>query len=418
MCYRQSDGGKIADWLYDALEGKSLPMAARPTPPPVLSLYYDRTAPAVGDWRQIHLPSLMTAKAMLVICTHQACENSGDGDWVHYEIKWWMKNRKSPPILIDAGKGDGKWIPAEIHKRWPQAQRVNFNLERYTHSDAETKTHLQQHVVTQITHGITLGASRIVFEELERYKRYYRTIVVVSVLLALALITGGYFKVLAANRLSAWEAIADSEETDGALALATEQAWFSPERAAMDTWRAWLSSGKDYEDARHRLIKRAEGTDEASMAERSAKACCLLPTKEPCLLTNALGLAQRAVELGTEKHDMNLPWYQLALGLAEYRNGRYAEAGTNLAVAERTGGDFSHLTNTACMFHVMCLIRLHERPEALKLLHQAESQMPAYPRDERKPFWDGKPVPKDLLINWLAYNEATNLLNEPGAIQP
>jgi WD40 repeat protein len=191
ICYRQDDGDRPAAWLFQVLEGKSLPRGSGQTQPSVLSLYFDKTAAAIGDWRTIHAPSLETAKAMLVVCTPGAFAKQGDEDWVHREIDWWLKNRTSPPILIDAGRGDGRWIPDAIKKRWPHAQRVNIDLEKYETSDEETKTRIKQQVVTQITHGVTLGASRVVFEELERIKRSNRNFQLVSAALALALIVAG-----------------------------------------------------------------------------------------------------------------------------------------------------------------------------------------------------------------------------------
>jgi len=157
----------------------------------VLSVYFDKAAAAIGDWRTIHAPSLETAKALVVICTPGAFAKQGDEDWVHREIDWWLKHRTSPPILVDAGRGDGRWIPEAIKKKWPHAQRVNIDLEKYDNSDDETKSRLKQQVVTQITHGVTLGAARVVFEELEKIKRSNRNIRFVSAGLAIALVLAG-----------------------------------------------------------------------------------------------------------------------------------------------------------------------------------------------------------------------------------
>jgi len=176
ICYRQDDGDRLAAWLFEVLDGKSLPRGPERTQSTVLSVYFDKAAAAIGDWRTIHAPSLETAKALVVICTPGAFAKQGDEDWVHREIDWWLKHRTSPPILVDAGRGDGRWIPEAIKKKWPHAQRVNIDLEKYDNSDDETKSRLKQQVVTQITHGVTLGAARVVFEELEKIKRSNRNI--------------------------------------------------------------------------------------------------------------------------------------------------------------------------------------------------------------------------------------------------
>src|SRR5208282_3398207 len=100
------------------------------------------------------------------------------------------------------------------------------------------------------------------------------------------------------------------------------------------TWQAWFGQDADYEATRRRLLEQAEGTDQATTAERAAKVYCLRPSSNAALLTKALDLAQRAVRLG--KSDSLLPWFQLALGLAEYRNNQYAVAEGTLSTAEET----------------------------------------------------------------------------------
>ena len=56
----------------------------------------------------------------------------------------------------------------------------------------------------------------------------------------------------------------------------------------------------------------------------------------PEQLKAALDLASRAVQL--YKREWGYDWRQMALGMAEYRNGRYAEADKTLAAAAETGG--------------------------------------------------------------------------------
>ncbi|MCP4261018.1 MAG: hypothetical protein GY774_26430 [Planctomycetes bacterium] len=57
ICYRQTDGKKIAQWLYHNLNGKSLPDIGHvetEEKASSLDVYFDQTAPAVGDWKAIH----------------------------------------------------------------------------------------------------------------------------------------------------------------------------------------------------------------------------------------------------------------------------------------------------------------------------------------------------------------------------
>jgi tetratricopeptide (TPR) repeat protein len=187
------------------------------------------------------------------------------------------------------------------------------------------------------------------------------------------------------------------------------------------TWQAWFGQDAAYEATRHRLIEQAEGTDEAGTADRDAKAACLRPSLDTVLLTKALNLAQRAVKLGT--NESSLPWYELGLGLAEYRNGQYPDAEGPLTIAEQTAGNNPVFTvgiqhqiqGTARLYRAMSLFRQGKLEEARKLFEQAEAQVSPFPKDESKPFLDGKPATYDDLICWLAYKEAKALIEGPSA---
>ncbi|MCI0541854.1 MAG: protein kinase [Verrucomicrobiales bacterium] len=75
-------------------------------------------------------------------------------------------------------------------------------------------------------------------------------------------------------------------------------------------------------------------TDEARVAERMTKDCLLSPASGVNL--EVLGhLAERAVNLGRNHayFRVDLPWFIMAQGLAEYRQGRYARSLTTLELA-------------------------------------------------------------------------------------
>jgi len=185
------------------------------------------------------------------------------------------------------------------------------------------------------------------------------------------------------------------------------------------TWQAWLGLDAEYEVTRGRLVQQAEGTDVAGTAERAAKLACLRPSTNAALLAKALTLGQQGVELG--KTNSWLPWYQLGLGFAEYRNGQYANAEQALSIAEQTAGenhdasiDVQHqLQGTARLLRAMTLFRRDNPNEARKLFTQAEAQMPPLPKDDSNPLLDGKPASHDVLIWWLAYKEAKALIEVP-----
>lgn len=135
------------------------------------------------------------------------------------------------------------------------------------------------------------------------------------------------------------------------------------------------------------------------------------------MLSNALALAQSAVDLG--KNSSLLPWYRLGLGLAQYRNARYAAAEESLATAEQTvGSDNQDIQGIARYFRAMSLFRQGRSQEAQTLFSQEEARMWPLPNDETKPVAKGELVSHDVLIWWLAHNEAKSTLNERAVAKP
>jgi len=197
------------------------------------------------------------------------------------------------------------------------------------------------------------------------------------------------------------------KDTDASLTLAT--------------WQTWFGHDADYEATRRRLMQQAEGTDQATTADRAAKAYCMRPSTDAALLTKAFNLAQQAVELG--KSDPSLLWFELVLGLAEYRNGQYAAATQTLTLAEQMARDNHDLSvdtqneieGTASLFRAMSLFHEGKSEDARKLFSQAEAQIPPMPKDENKPMVAGRQLNHDMLICWLAYKEAKALIEGPSA---
>ena len=78
-----------------------------------------------------------------------------------------------------------------------------------------------------------------------------------------------------------------------------------------------------YRRNRTALLKRFGETRNAAIAERTARACLLLPAAGD-ELKQATGLADRAVELGKSSPDFR--YYAIAKALAEYRLDRFESA--------------------------------------------------------------------------------------------
>ncbi|MGA2247421.1 MAG: protein kinase [Verrucomicrobiota bacterium] len=182
-------------------------------------------------------------------------------------------------------------------------------------------------------------------------------------------------------------------------------------------WQVWFGKDADYQTTRNRLVNQAQGTDQAGTAERAAKVYCLRPSADRAMLAGVLLLAQSAVRLG--QGSRLLPWYQLGLGMAQYRNGQYAAAQESLVIAERNVGEGNpDIQGTARYFRAMSLFKQGRSQEARTLFSQEGSRMWPLPIDEAKPVTNGSLVSHDVLIWWLAYQEAKSTLDKPANAGP
>jgi tetratricopeptide (TPR) repeat protein len=170
--------------------------------------------------------------------------------------------------------------------------------------------------------------------------------------------------------------------------------------------QVWFGKDADHAATSRRMLELAAGTDNPSTAERAAKAYCLRPSSDPQLIESAVTLARRAAELG--KDHPYLEWYQMALGMAEYRHGNYPAADQALRAAEETVKGGALVQSTARLYHAMSLFQQGKEVEARQLFDKAVAQMKPLPTDEKQPLANGADA--DNVILWLAYKEAKALL--------
>jgi serine/threonine-protein kinase len=89
---------------------------------------------------------------------------------------------------------------------------------------------------------------------------------------------------------------------------------------------AFLGRDEAYRQARTALLERfADSPDHWTTAERDSLACLLLPPSEE-ELRRAAALADKAVAAGPKPPHLDSAYAQFAKGLAEYRQGRFAQA--------------------------------------------------------------------------------------------
>jgi WD40 repeat protein/serine/threonine protein kinase len=169
--------------------------------------------------------------------------------------------------------------------------------------------------------------------------------------------------------------------------------------------QAWFGQHKELAATCARTLRIVADTKDPTTAERTAKICSLHQTDDRTHEA-ALVLARRAVELG-EGHPY-LVYFRMALGMAEYRSGHYAEADKVLLDAARYASQHYHISITSAFYRAMALFRLGKETEARKLAIAATARMRPLPADEKKPL-DGETNADDLIL-WMAYKEAKAMI--------
>ncbi len=165
--------------------------------------------------------------------------------------------------------------------------------------------------------------------------------------------------------------------------------------------QAWFGQDKELSSTCEKLLSLAKDTEDPLLADKAAK-CCSLRQADPKLREAALVLARRAVEHG--KGSKFLVYFEMALGMAEYRSGHFAEADAALTAAMNDQGNNNAVSSTSAFYRAMGLFRQGKTDLARKLATEAAAKMKPLPVDEQKPLAGG--ADENDLIMWLAYKEA------------
>jgi tetratricopeptide (TPR) repeat protein len=220
------------------------------------------------------------------------------------------------------------------------------------------------------------------------------------------------------DTLSAQTALANSygsfDRESEALSVLRQACETAPTDAnaqlTLAAWQAWLGLDSDFDQTRLRALQLAAATEsDTSAADDAVWTCCLRPSTDNALLSSALKLGRRGVALGNT-HSL-LPYHQLALGLALYRNSQYAEAQQVLTPVQNTLRHEPALVGPARLFCAMSLFSQHKTEEARNLFRLAAADMPPLPQNERQPQAAGTILDGRMLIWWLAYKEARALID-------
>jgi Flp pilus assembly protein TadD len=190
--------------------------------------------------------------------------------------------------------------------------------------------------------------------------------------------------------LMAKASVDDPKDTNLSLSVASCQAWFGQDKELAVTLL--------------RIIANAKATNDVLACERAAKACSVLESKDQMVLDDALALGRTAVKLGAGGE-----WNLLALGMAEYRNGKFDDALEHLPLVDETNPDNGTINSISRFYRAMSLFRLGKQAEARPLAIEAASRMKTLPADEQNPMTDG--ITENNLVIWLAYKEAKALIH-------
>src|SRR5262249_24566469 len=199
--------------------------------------------------------------------------------------------------------------------------------------------------------------------------------------------------------LALWQKLADDNPYDifrdalynRYLRVAALQAWFGQDKGLSSTCERLLSLAKDTEDP--------------ALADGAAK-CCSLRQADPKRCEAALVLARRAVEHG--KGSRWLVYFEMDLGMAEYRSGHFAETDAALTAAMNDPVKNNAVSNTSAFYRAMGPFRQGKTDLARKLATEATAKMKPMPVADQTPFLGG--ATENDLIMWLAYKEAKAMI--------
>ncbi len=170
--------------------------------------------------------------------------------------------------------------------------------------------------------------------------------------------------------------------------------------------QAWFGQDKELSSTCEKLLSLAKDTEDPTLADMAAK-CCSLRQADPKRCEAALVLARRAVEHG--KGSQWLVYFEMALGMAEYRSGHFAEADAAFTAATNDPGKNNTVSSTSAFYRAMGLFRQGKTDLARKLATEAAAKMKPLPVYEQKPLAGG--ADHDDLIMWLAYKEAKAMIH-------
>ena len=237
---------------------------------------------------------------------------------------------------------------------------------------------------------------------------------------------------------------ASPNDVEMAMKVAALQAWFGQDEAYTATCARSLAFAKDPKGARFRR----QFLSDPDAMQIMVRICCVRLTEDKARQEAVLALARKAVELDNQngfsaivadlwgtsaQADAATPLRLalasfrlskpgggpknvaclLALGMAEYRSGHFAEAEAALIAAKDS--------DLGAFYRAMSLYRQGKKDEARKVATEAAAILRnvPLPRDETKPLEGGhRFILPNALFTWLTYKEAKALIGFDEAPPP
>jgi tetratricopeptide (TPR) repeat protein len=166
LSYRRHDGTRIADFVSRLIDGYVLSEQGRSR---TIRCYYDLTEPTRETWQDVHFKTLKVARAIIFLATPGCAKDlstSTHPDWLYEELRWWMKHRSQPPIVVDAS-ADERFLPDPIKCRWPHLNRIVVKP-----SDVETDSpDVANRLQARLAASIRTSEHSVLFEDLSRFRR-------------------------------------------------------------------------------------------------------------------------------------------------------------------------------------------------------------------------------------------------------
>lgn len=154
ISYRQADGSKLAEWIYNKLLGKGVAINNERV---ILSPQLDKAIPGGFNWKTYLEAELENACSLLVVCSPATMSKYTDrDDFFYHEIEWWAKHRKNRrPVLVATEQHGYSIAPQLILQTWENIQVAKLNEEVLTGLANTVNIHNENIFLESITRGIS-----------------------------------------------------------------------------------------------------------------------------------------------------------------------------------------------------------------------------------------------------------------------